>query len=142
MNVKTLSVAILTFVCCNVTAQDIFGKWKTFSRHSGEVRSIMEVYEKNNKVYGKVLRIIKEENRNSICSQCKGLDKDKKIEGLVVMKDFEKDGSAYINGTILNPSNGKTYSSKMWLDKENVDLLKIRGYVGFLYKTVEWQRVR
>ncbi len=134
-----ISFGLLICFCAN--AQDIFGKWKTINSHTGEVRSIVEVFQKNGKVFGKVIRIMDEEDKNNLCTECEGENKNKKIEGLVLMKDFEKDGERYVDGKITNPDNGKVYRSKIWLDKNNPDILKIRGYIGFFYKTMEWQRM-
>lgn len=58
--------------------------------------------------------------------------------GLQMLKNFEKDGShGYSGGTIYDPKNGKTYSCKMTL---NGDKLDVRGYVGIslLGRTTTW----
>lgn len=73
--------------------------------------------------------------------ECEGEDKNKNIEGLVLMKDFEKNGQEYVDGTITNPDDGKIYRSKIWLDENDSHTLNVRGYIGFFYKTMEWKRV-
>jgi uncharacterized protein (DUF2147 family) len=58
--------------------------------------------------------------------------------GLQMLKNFEKDGAhGYSGGTIYDPKNGKTYSCKMTL---NGDKLDVRGYVGIslLGRTTTW----
>ena len=60
--------------------------------------------------------------------------------GLLVLKGFKKDGeTGYQDGKIYDPSNGKTYSCKMTL---NGDVLDVRGYVGFslLGRTTKWTK--
>lgn len=73
-----------------------------------------------------------EEDRDNLCTECEGDDKNKKIEGLVLMKNFEKDGEEYVEGTITNPNDGKIYRSKIWLDENDPNILNVRGYIGFL----------
>ncbi|WP_026451351.1 DUF2147 domain-containing protein [Aequorivita capsosiphonis] len=136
-----LSVSFGLLFCFYSNAQDILGKWKTFNSHTGEVRSIVEVFQQNGKLYGKVLRIMDEEDRDNLCTECEGEDKNQKIEGLVLMKNFEKDGGEYVDGTITNPNDGKIYRSKVWIDENDPNILNVRGYIGFFYKTMEWERI-
>ncbi|MEZ4803275.1 MAG: DUF2147 domain-containing protein [Gelidibacter sp.] len=135
---KTL--LIFLFISVTVNAQSVFGKWKTFNS-DGEFRSIVEVFEKDGYVNGRIVRIAVESKRNNLCTECKGKDKNQKIEGLVLMKKFVWDEDAYVNGTITNPDDGKVYRAKFWLDEENPNILRVRGYIGFFYKTMEWRRI-
>ena len=62
------------------------------------------------------------------------------ILGLVMLKGFIKgNGKVYEDGTIYDPSNGKTYSCKMTLNGNNLD---VRGYVGFSMfgRTEHWTK--
>ena len=59
-----------------------------------------------------------------------------------IIRDMEKDGDEYNDGTILDPSNGKVYECKLWLDEDDSDKLKVRGYVYFFYRTQTWERVK
>ena len=137
---KIITVYVCLLWCFIANAQDIHGKWKTINRHTGEVRSIIEVFEKDQKIYGRVIQIMDPEDQDNICTKCAGDDKNQKIEGLVLMKDFRKEGQEYVEGTITNPDDGKIYESKLWLDEEDPNILHVRGYIGIFYKTMEWQR--
>ncbi|SHI76039.1 Uncharacterized conserved protein, DUF2147 family [Mesonia phycicola] len=139
MRLKWVLVVFMLFPFF-VISQEITGEWQVIEKETGEAKSIVKIYQENNKLYGKVIRILNEEKRTKLCTKCKGQDKNKKIEGLVLMKHFTKEGHTYINGTITNPDDGKVYRSKMWLDKDNPNLLNVRGYIGIFYKTVQWQR--
>ena len=70
-----------------------------------------------------------------------GADKDKPIEGLVIMKGLEKDGDEYNGGKILDPKNGKYY--KCYITLEEANKLKLRGYIGcsLVGRTEYWYRV-
>ena len=138
MNFKAL-ILLLCFPAL-MQSQEVIGKWKIIKEETGEARSIVKIYEEDGEVYGQVIRILNEAKRDKLCTKCKGEDKNKKIEGLILMKHFHKDGEEYVDGTIMNPYDGKIYKSKMWLDEDNPDLLNVRGYVGIFYKTVQWQR--
>src|SRR5690554_8210852 len=60
----------IVFMICAVlsgTAQDVFGKWKTIDDESGEAKSIVEIYQQNGKVYGKVIEIRNASKKNATC---------------------------------------------------------------------------
>jgi uncharacterized protein (DUF2147 family) len=135
----TLLFCITTMT--SVQSQSVIGKWKTIDDASGEAKSIVEVFSKSGKVYAKVVDILDPANKNSICKNCAGDDKNKPILGLTIIKGLSKDGSEYNSGEILDPKNGKLY--KCTLSLESKDKLKIRGYIGFslLGRTQYWHRV-
>jgi len=135
---------ILAAICLTgntVLAQDVFGEWYSIDPDTGANESVIRVYEKNNKVYGQIITILKEEDKDKTCIECSGDDKDKPIEGLVIMKGLEKDGTEYNGGKILDPKNGKYY--KCYIELEEKNKLKLRGYIGFsmLGRTEYWNRV-
>jgi uncharacterized protein (DUF2147 family) len=60
--------------------------------------------------------------------------------GLLILKGFKKDGEyGYEDGTIYDPKNGKTYSSKM---KRDGDAIHVRGYIGIslIGRTATWTK--
>lgn len=132
-------LSIITFLSFSLSAQEVTGKWKNFN-HEGKVNSIITVFKKDGKVYGKVDRIMKEEDRDRVCTACDGELKNKPIEGMVIMQGLEKDGDEYSGGTIVDPKTGKEYRCKIWIDADNPDVLKVRGYLAFFYKTKTWER--
>lgn len=119
--------------------QGVIGKWENMNEE-GKVNSIIMIYQKGDKFYGKVDQIIKEEDRDRICTKCEGELKNEPVEGMELMKGLEKEGEEYVGGTIVDPKTGKEYRCKIWLDEENPDLLKVRGYISFFYKTKTWRR--
>ncbi len=141
---KMKNLCLLLFILggVNLQAQSIYGKWHTINEETGKPNSIIEIYEEDGAAHGKVVRIIKEEDRDQLCNNCEGDLKDQPIEGLELMKGFEKNGKEYVNGLITDPKSGKEYKSKMWIDETNPDRLKVRGYVAFFYKTQTWHRAK
>jgi uncharacterized protein (DUF2147 family) len=119
----------------------ILGKWKTIDDNTGEPRSIVEILEANGKIFGKVVKIFPRPNLepDPVCKKCSPDDPryNKKIIGMEIIRNLEKNGSEYNDGDILDPENGKVYRSKIWLDGK---VLKVRGYWGPFYRTQTWQR--
>jgi uncharacterized protein (DUF2147 family) len=144
MKTKFNLLNLLLFGCIlissGIQAQGVFGKWKVVN-DAGRVNSIVEIYEKDGAVHGKVIRITKEEHRDRKCTECPGELKNKPIEGLNVIRDFVKEGDEYVDGILIDPKSGKEYTGKIWVDESNPDILNVRGYIAFFYKTKVWERV-
>lgn len=120
----------------------VIGKWKTIDDETGKAKSIVEVYEKSGKIYGKVVEILEEENKNRVCENCSGEDKNKPILGMIVIKGLSKVGKEYKKGKILDPKNGKLYQCFITLDGN--DKLKVRGFIGISLfgRTQYWYRIK
>ncbi|MNK33960.1 hypothetical protein D3C87_524590 [compost metagenome] len=120
----------------------VTGKWKTIDDKTGDAKSVVEIYEQNGKIYGKVVEILNPAKKNAKCDKCDGADKGKPIEGLIIIKGLTKDGDKYTDGDILDPNKGKLYSCTIKLDGK--DKLDVRGYMGIsmLGRTQIWHRVK
>ncbi|MBC7524547.1 MAG: DUF2147 domain-containing protein [Flavobacterium sp.] len=140
MNYKFLFVVLL-FIQFSFS-QSVIGKWKTIDDETGKPKGIVEIYEKEGKIYGKIIEILEVEHRNKKCSLCTGEDKNKPILGLTFIKGLIKDGSEYNGGKVLDPKNGKLY--KCYITLEGKDKLKVRGYIGISLfgRTQYWYRVK
>ena len=109
--------------------QNIIGKWKTIDDSTGKEKSIVEIYEKSGKYFGKITQLYDVASQNKKCDKCEGENKNKPIIGLVIIKNMIKDGVVFSGGTITDPSNGKVNSCKF----ENIknDKITVRGFIGF-----------
>jgi uncharacterized protein (DUF2147 family) len=116
---------------------DVVGEWKTIDDETGKVKSVVEIYKEGNEYFGKIKKLFRaaDEDQDPVCTKCSGEDKGKKIIGLVMVKNMEKDDDEWSGGTILDPKKGKTYTCKMWLEDGK---LQVRGYVAFFFRTQEW----
>ncbi len=125
----------------SVQAQ-VTGKWKTIDDETGEAKSIVEIYEQNGKIYGKIVEILNPAKKNAKCTKCSGSDKDKPLLGLVIIKGLVKDDDEWTDGDILDPNKGKLYSCTIEMDGK--DKLEVRGYMGIslLGRTQVWHRVK
>ena len=139
MKKSILTILIVAF-SFSLNAQTIFGKWNSKNDETGKIDSVVEVYEKNGKAYAKIIEIKDPERQNSVCTECEGKNKGKKILGLNILTGLEKDDDEWSGGKILDPRNGKIYKCYIKLVKPNK--LKLRGYIGFSLfgKTAYWER--
>lgn len=142
---KILCFILIFFFTNALSAQHaaIVGKWKTIDDETGKPLSIIEIYEKHNKIYGKVIEIFNPKNKKiPKCERCDGEDKNKQIIGLIVIKGLTWHKNEYTNGKILDPKHGKLY--KCSISFENKDKLKVRGFIGIeiLGRTQYWERVK
>ena len=117
----------------------VLGKWKTVDE-SGEEKSIVEIFERNDKVYGKIVKIFTTEDPDPVCEQCPEDDPrfGKKIVGMEIIKDLKKGEDEYSQGSILDPQDGKIYRCRIWTEGP---ALKVRGYWGPFYRTQTWKKV-
>ena len=111
------------------------GTWKTIDDETGEAKSLVKIYERDGKLYGKIIKLFK--NPDATCDACEGEDHGAPIKGMVIMWALEQDGDEWAGGKIFDPKKGKTYKCKIWLDG---DKLKVRGYAGPFFRTQTWHR--
>lgn len=142
MKLKLILLSAFFVSILTANAQSVVGKWKTFDDETKEAKSIVEITERDGKIYGKVIEILNPAKKNIKCQNCSGADKDKPVLGLEILKGLSKDGKEYSDGKILDPSNGKLYKCTVSLDGN--DKLKVRGYVGIsaFGRTQVWTRVK
>lgn len=139
---KILFLVAFVLLTISVQAQSVIGKWKTIDDKTGKPRSIVEIYEVDHKLYGKVIEILDPTRKNVKCDKCEGADKHKPIVGLVIIRGLKKDGDEFNNGKILDPESGSFYKCVMKLDGK--DKLNVRGYMGIslIGRTQTWHRIK
>jgi uncharacterized protein (DUF2147 family) len=137
-----LSFALFFASILAAQSQTVTGKWKTTDEETGKPKSVVEIYEKSGKIYGKIIEIFDVEKRNRLCTKCPKEDKNKPVLGMVIIKGLSKDGDEYNSGQILDPVSGKLY--KCFITVEGKEKLNVRGYVGIslLGRTQIWTRIK
>ena len=124
------------------TSQSVFGKWKTIDDRTGNPKAIIDIYEEDGKMYGKVVDIVEPGKENFICTKCDGDLKDKPVIGMQIIDAAEHQGDGVYKGdTLFDPQQAMTFRCKIWLNPDNSDELKVRGYLAFIYRTQTWVRV-
>jgi uncharacterized protein (DUF2147 family) len=120
----------------------VLGRWKTIDDRTGETKSIVELFELDGKVHGRILKIFPkpEQDQDPVCEKCPLQDSRHKMKiiGMEILKDLKPSGSEYDDGNILDPEVGKVYRCKIWLEQSD---LKVRGYWGPFWRTQTWKRV-
>ena len=139
---KKILLSLLFLAFTQMNAQTVIGKWKTIDDKTGKSKSIVEIYESNGKVFGKVIEIFDESKRDRKCEKCEGTDKNKPVLGMVIIRGMKKDDGEYSGGKILDPESGSLY--KCNLELEGKDKLVVRGYMGIslIGRSQTWIRVR
>jgi uncharacterized protein (DUF2147 family) len=136
---KATIILFLASFALTANGQDIVGKWKSVDDNTGKPRSIVEITETGGKIYGKVIRLFPQpdEDPDPVCDKCDPSDLryKKKVIGMEIITGLSKSGKEYAGGEILDPENGKTYRSRIWLEGKD---LKVRGYWGPFYRTQTW----
>lgn len=126
----------------------IVGYYLTYDDETNAEKSQVQIYkDANGKYYGKIVWL-KEPLKNG---KPKVDDKNPDVKlqkraiiGLEILKGFKYDkaNNEWIEGTIYNPSSGKTYNC--YINFETETKVKIRGYIGAswmgLGKTAYWTK--
>lgn len=130
-------VVLMVFFNLDVQCQTALGKWKTIDDETGKPKSVVEIFEKGGKIYGKVIKLYRSpsEDQNPSCKNCPGDRAGQKVLGIEIIRGMQKNGSNYSGGTILDPKNGKVYDCKLWIEDGK---LQVRGYIAFFFRTQTW----
>jgi len=146
-NLFKLTILPVLFYFCFISlsfAEDasIVGKWKTIDDKTGEPKSIVQIYEKEGKYFGRITELFRKpgEDPDPVCDKCPKDDprKNQPTKGMIIIKDLVKTSTGYSGGTILDPKEGKIYTCKLWIEDGK---LMVRGYIVFFFRTQTWHRV-
>ena len=125
-----------------LNAQGVVGNWKTIDDATGKEKSVLSLYMQGEKLYAKVVQILEKGREGATCLECEGKLKDKPIMGMQIINGLVRKGqNEYAGGTILDPENGRNYRCRIWLNEDNPNELKVRGYLAFFYRTQTWIRI-
>lgn len=104
---------------------------------------IVRITESNGVLEGKVEQVFPKpgEGPNPICLKCEGAAKNAPVTGMVIMSGYRKNKDEYVDGKILDPNTGSTYSSKLKVT-DSGQKLSLRGYIGppVIGRTQTWVR--
>lgn len=120
---------------------NIEGQYKQIDDKTGKMKSIIELSIRNGKLYGTIKKLYVETDSNQlICSNCKGDQKNHPFIGLKVILGMENQGDEwYKDDSILDPGSGRTFTGKVWVEEPGI--IKVRGYLGALYRTQTWYKI-
>ena len=120
--------------------QNAIGKWQVIDsdlKPGGQV----ETYLENGKLFGRVTQVRPGRTDKDVCNKCSGQLKNQLILDMVILRNFHPQGDDWVEGTAVDPENGKEYKGKVWAVGN--DQLNMRGFIGFslLGRTETWVRI-
>lgn len=150
MKVVTQITALIIFSLLSVVshAEDAspVGIWKTIDDVSGKPKAIVKVWESDQKLYGKILKVFPRPGVEvaTVCKECKGSLHNQPITGLVFMESLKRskeNNVEWSGGQILDPKNGKSYHCSLQV-ADNGQKMNVRGYLGLplFGRTQTWIR--
>ena len=130
---------VFTLPAFTQTKDDILGKWNSSSGGAH-----IQIYKKGDRYFGKIAWLRKPNDEHGKPKvDMKNPDpelRNRPAVGLEILKNFTYAGNGvWDDGTIYDPKSGRTYSCKMTLNGNTLD---IRGYVGISMfgRTESWTR--
>ena len=133
----------LAFIGSAFAQAPIIGKWKTIDDETNEPKSIVEIFEKDGKYYGKIIKLFLKEgdNQHPTCDKCDEDDdrKDQPTLGMEIIRGLQAYKEKYSFGKILDPKKGKEYKCSIWVEGD--DKLKVQGSFLFISRTQTWHKV-
>ncbi|APZ48165.1 hypothetical protein BW723_13505 [Polaribacter reichenbachii] len=137
---KGLFFILVFFITITMNAQEVLGKWNSRDEKTGEIDSVVEIYEKKGELFAKIIDITDPELKNELCKKCKGSLKDKPALGLHILYKLTEKNGKWVGGYGLDPRTGNYFN--VYIKLINSKKLKVRGYAGIplFGKTVYWDR--
>ncbi len=139
---KLLNLFLFLFIVTVVNAQadKALGIWL-----SQDKKAHVEIYKSNNLYFGKIVWLEQpnDPQTGKPKTDAKNPDASKRsqtILGSLVFYNFTYDDGEYTGGKIYDCRDGKTYTGKLWVNTDGT--LSMRGYIGFLYSTETWTRLK
>ena len=120
--------------------KNAIGHWQVVNS-DGTPGGKVETYLENGQLFGRVTEVRPGRTPKDVCDKCSGEYKNQLILGMVIVRNFHAEGDDWVDGTVVDPENGKEYKGKLWAAGK--DALKMRGYVGIslLGRTETWTRI-
>lgn len=139
MKTAKITLICLLWTTLSLGQQEVLGKWLTEGKDAQ-----VEIYQKDHAFFGKIIQLIPETQADgSPIIDENNPDKtlrQRPVLGIDIIVDFkwDKDNKELTKGKVYDPNNGKFYKGKIWSEDGQ---LKMRGYIGFLYRTETWTRI-
>src|ERR1035437_703372 len=120
--------------------QNAIGHWQIVNS-DGTPGGQAETYLQDGKLFGRVTEARPGRTPHDLCDKCSGEFKNQLILGMVIMRNFHPDGEDWVDGTVVDPENGKQYKGKIWAVGK--DKLHMRGFIGISLfgRTETWVRL-
>ena len=140
---KISALMLSCFMTPFALANSPVGQWHTSDEKTGELKSMVIIFEQQGVVKGRVEKVLrKDADPAAKCDKCSDDRKNLPVVGLEIIRGAKKASGKNVweDGEILDPENGKTYSLRL-TPIENGAKLEVRGSFGPIGRTQTWVRV-
>jgi uncharacterized protein (DUF2147 family) len=124
-------------------ALTVAGMWEQID-DDGKVGSWFHIYERDGIFEGRIVKMFPKPGPqpNPLCTKCPGDQKNQPTLGLTLIKNMQRKGRNYDNGTILDPRDGSVYQARMELSPDGQKLM-VRGFLGIdlFGQSQTWRRL-
>ena len=103
--------------------------WKTIDDTTKKPKALVKFTEASDGSLSATIQSILVPGEENACVKCEGKYKNKSLNGVTIVRNLKLVKGEYVNGTILDPKNDKTYSLKGKL-VDGGKKLELRGYLG------------
>jgi uncharacterized protein (DUF2147 family) len=116
------------------------GLWATVDDRSGSERALVRIAFAGDHLVGTIehIRLRPDEPADPVCARCSGQRQGARVVGMKILWGHRLEGERWVDGRILDPENGREYSSTLWL--ADGDTLRVRGHWGPFHRTQTWRR--
>jgi uncharacterized protein (DUF2147 family) len=137
---KLLVIVLLGVMPAVAWASSPAGKWRTVDDKTGQVESVVRIWESDGKMFGAVDQLYTQP-RDVRCDRCRGDQHNQRVEGMTIMWDLVPEGKGWGKGHVLDPKDGKVYNCKIEVSPDG-KTLSVRGFVGvsLFGRTQKWHR--
>ena len=140
---KISALMLSCFMTPFALANSPVGQWHTLDEKTGELKSMVIIFEQQGVVKGRVEKVLrKDADPAAKCDKCSDDRKNQPVVGLEIIRGAKKASGKNVweDGEILDPENGKTYRLSL-TPIENGAKLEVRGSFGPIGRTQTWVRV-
>jgi len=138
--IRTGLLATLLLLSMMTTAEStIPGYWKSIDDQTGEVTAYWKLEVKDNQLLGYLVNYLGMQPDN-VCIECTGELQaffEQPISDTAWLNLSKNRDGIWQDGYIIDSGKGEKYKAKVWIENGN---LKMRGYIGFFFRTQTWLR--
>ncbi len=142
--IRTLAALTLALSsACALAQMTPVGLWKTIDDDGKTEKSLVRITDSGGVLSGSIEKIFEAGKQDEKCDKCTDDRKDKPVLGMTIIRNVRQDAddkALWGGGDILDPTNGKTYKTRL-KPVDGGKAMEMRGYIGFFYRTQVWRRV-
>ncbi len=141
---KSLFAAALLLPALAFAQATPVGLWKTIDDDGKTAKSQVRISEQGGTLVGSIDKVLAPAaTSDARCDKCSDDRKGQPLVGLQIIRGVKAEGDGvWAGGEILDPSNGKTYRTRL-KPVDGGNKLEVRGYIGapLFGRTQTWVRI-